>query len=38
MGKYMNLPDLLLIGLSAYGMVWGINYAMRSFNRSNLQA
>jgi hypothetical protein len=36
--KYINLPDLLLIGASAYGFVWGINYAMRAFNRPNLQA
>jgi hypothetical protein len=38
MGKYMNLPDLALIAVSAYGFVWGINYALRSFSRPNLQA
>jgi hypothetical protein len=38
MMKFINVTDLLLIGMTAYGFTWGVNYALRSVNRNNLQA
>lgn len=36
--RYVNLPDLLLIALSAYIVVWGANHLLRSAGATDLQA
>ena len=36
--RYANVPDLLLIGLSAYVVLWGINGLMRHLSVPQLQA
>ena len=36
--RYLNIPDLLLITLSAYVVVWGANYILRATNMETYQA
>lgn len=38
MRQYLNLPDLLLVGLSAFVVIWGANKFLRSVGASDLQA
>jgi len=38
MGKFVNLPDALLIGFSAYLVIWGVNWALRNMNMAEFQA
>lgn len=38
MKRYANLPDVLLIFLSAYAVVWAINGALRHVGANDLQA
>ncbi len=36
--KYLNVSDIVLITLSAYVVVWGANYILRSTNMGAYQA
>lgn len=38
MGKYMNFSDLLIIGVSAYVVVWGVNSLLRTVQLPAFQA
>lgn len=38
MAKYLNAPDLLLIALAAYIVIWGIDYFLRLGGMGDLQA
>jgi hypothetical protein len=34
----MNVSDILVITLSAYVFIWGVNYALRQANMAGYQA
>jgi len=36
--KFLNLSDALVIGISAYVVIFGINYFLRASNLSEYQA
>ncbi len=36
--RYLNLPDLALIAISSYVVVWGANYILRTVNMGAYQA
>ncbi len=38
MSKYLNFGDIVLIALSSYVVVWGINSALRAVNKDTYQA
>lgn len=38
MPKIWNVQDMIFIGLSAYIVVWGINWGLRAANQPTLQA
>lgn len=36
--KYLNVPDLALIAIAAFAVIWAINGAMRHLNVPEFQA
>lgn len=36
--KYMNVPDIVMITLSAYLVIWGANYILRTTGMGAFQA
>jgi hypothetical protein len=38
MGKFLNVTDIAIIALSAYVVIWAINWGLRGASVPNLQA